>query len=83
LNFLDRFSNNNKIQYFMKIHSMEAELLQVDGQTDERTASQPASQLASQPASQPARQTDRQTDMTNLIATSRNFANAPKKAPLE
>jgi len=34
LNFLDTFSKNTRISYFMKIRSVEAELFHADGQTD-------------------------------------------------
>ena len=53
----------NTLEYnFMKSRPVGAELFHADGRTDGRTD----------------RQTDRQTDVTKLMATFRNFVNAPK-----
>ena len=51
----------------MKIRPVGAELLNVEGWTDERMD----------------RQTDRHTDMAKLVAVFFNFANAPKNCFLE
>jgi hypothetical protein len=68
LTFLDRFSKNNLIQNFIKIHSVGAELFHVDGRTDGQTDRQ---------------KENRGTDMTKLIIAFRNFVSTPINYPVD
>jgi len=67
LGFLRQNFENIQISNIMKIRPVGAELLHVEGWTDERMD----------------RQTDRHTDMAKLVAVFFNFANAPKNCFLE